>query len=96
MLTSEFKCGTRSELRVKSYDVCAFPRILLLAESKEGGANAGGVLGPLSFLDLALFKPLGIVMRCSFQTTSYWTSNTTYRLILLGKEDFFGLFLHAT
>lgn len=46
LLTSEFKCGTRSELRVKSYDVCAFPRILLLAESKEGGANAGGGARP--------------------------------------------------
>lgn len=94
MLTSEKNGSERSELRLKSYDVCAFPRILLLADSKEGGANAG-VLGPLSFLDLALFKPLGIVMRCSFHITSCWTSNTTYNLTLCGKEGFFGLFLHA-
>lgn len=32
----QWKRSKRSELRIKSYDVCAFPRILVLADSKEG------------------------------------------------------------
>ncbi len=97
LLTSELKRSKKSELRLKSYDVryVLFQEFCFLLLARKV-ARTRGVLGPLSFLDLALFKLWGIDMRCSFHITSCWTSNTTYYLTLVGKEELFRLFLHAT